>query len=142
MSRSTPWLYCKSCRRATSWLCCHRITYMSWKRARSGKTAAAAFRSLPHPQQQHRFFVLIMPLAVSSDKARPAVNADQPTHFCASGTSSCFKLFHFAAHRREHTLTRSRPWPPSLMSRAVGWDPCNGLGAPNYPTMQSLVLFV
>ena len=50
-----------------------------------------------------------MPLAVSSDKARPAVNADQPTHLCASGTSLCFKLFHFATHPREHTLTRSRP---------------------------------
>jgi hypothetical protein len=79
--------------------------------------------------------------------------SDNPKHFCAAGMSfAASKMLYrikiwtafltLLCRTDMFQLTTTPLTSYFLLSLAAGWDPCTGLGAPNYPTMEDLVFAV
>jgi hypothetical protein len=75
---------------------------------------------------------------ITHHTSRITHHASRITHHTSRITHHASRITHHASRSLLHLLT----CPRLTHAFAVGWDPCTGLGAPNYPTMEALAMSV
>jgi hypothetical protein len=75
------------------------------------------------------------------------VGSGQDEFFCATGNAPLYTSLPSPVNlpvqsHRVIVLEMYLTAPPSPPPQSAGWDPCTGLGAPNYPTMEALAMSV